>query len=50
MDLRELEKIQLDCSKRVVLEDRFEKLELVGGMDQPTRLAHNLLQKVRKSG
>jgi deoxyribonuclease V len=33
MDLRELEKIQLDCSKRVILEDRFEKLELVGGMD-----------------
>jgi hypothetical protein len=33
MDLRELEKIQLDCSKRVILEDGFEKLELVGGMD-----------------
>jgi len=33
MDLKELEKIQLDCSKRVILEDSFEKLELVGGID-----------------
>jgi deoxyribonuclease V len=33
MDLKELEKIQLDCSKKVILADRFEKLELVGGMD-----------------
>jgi len=33
MDLKELEKIQLDCSRKVILEDRFEKLELVGGMD-----------------
>jgi deoxyribonuclease V len=30
---QEVGKIQLDCSKRVVLKDGFEKLELVGGMD-----------------
>ncbi len=33
MDLKELERIQLECSKRVILEDGFKKLELIGGMD-----------------
>ncbi|MDM7266384.1 MAG: endonuclease V [Aquificaceae bacterium] len=33
MDLERLKNLQLDCAKRVIQEDRFEKVELIGGID-----------------
>jgi len=33
IDLSELEKVQLECAKRVLQEDDFEEIELVGGID-----------------
>jgi len=31
MDLERLKNLQLDCAKRAIQEDRFEKVELIGG-------------------
>lgn len=33
MDLERLKNLQLDCAKRAIQEDRFEKVELIGGID-----------------
>lgn len=33
MDLTELERLQLECAKRVLQRDDFDKVELVGGID-----------------
>lgn len=33
IDLKELERTQLECAKRVVQKDDFEKAELIGGID-----------------
>lgn len=33
MDLERLKSIQLDCARRVIQEDRFERVELIGGID-----------------
>lgn len=33
MELEELEKIQLECARRVLQKDDFQKVELIGGID-----------------